>query len=228
MRIIKATVEKVEDFQKEDMIDALKLMGFDFLEMNFYRRVELDGDLVLYAEMYDDAILITVYKDNQEVASDQFTAPTRFIDFVEDTLNQYDIETAEIVEPDELVVADNGITISASRIFSKSFQNRHDNSRRNKTTTQDFVKKLARVKSSNVWSYAFQPKDEKTGDMLMQFKRKDGGPGDIYIYYNVPNKIWQRLVASPSKGHAFWALIRNVYTYAKLTGDKRTKLANGI
>ena len=62
----------------------------------------------------------------------------------------------------------------------------------------------------------------------MQFKRKDGGPGDIYIYYNVPNKIWQRLVASPSKGHAFWALIRNVYTYAKLTGDKRTKLANGI
>ena len=228
MRIIKATVEKVEDFQKEDMIDALKLMGFDFLEMNFYRRVELDGDLVLYAEMYDDAILITVYKDNQEVASDQFTAPTRFIDFVEDTLNQYDIETAEIVEPDELVVADNGITISASRIFSKSFQNRHDNSRRNKTTTQDFVKKLARVKSSNVTSYAFQPKDEKTGDMLMQFKRKDGGPGDIYIYYNVPNKIWQRLVASPSKGHAFWALIRNVYTYAKLTGDKRTKLANGI
>lgn len=228
MRIIKATVEKVEDFQKEDMIDALKLMGFDFLEMNFYRRVELDGDLVLYAEMYDDAILITVYKDNQEVASDQFTAPTRFIDFVEDTLNQYDIETAEIVEPDELVVADNGITISASRIFSKSFQNRHDTSRRNKTTTQDFVKKLARVKSSNVWSYAFQPKDEKTGDMLMQFKKKDGGPGDIYIYYNVPSKLWQRFVASPSKGHFMWQFIRNVFTYAKLTGDKRTHLPNGI
>lgn len=228
MKIIKATVEKIEDFQKEDMKDALKLMGFDFLEMNFYRRVELDGDLVLYAELYDDAVLITVYFENQEVSSDQFTAPTRFIDFIEDTLSEYEIETAEIVDPEELDISDKGIVCASKRVFSKSFQNSHDNSRRNKTTTQDFVKKLTRVKSSNVWSYAFQPKDEKTGDMLMQFKKKDGGPGDIYIYYNVPNKIWQRLVAAPSKGHAFWALIRNVYTYAKLTGDKRTKLANGI
>ena len=85
MRIIKATVEKIEDFQKEDMKDALKLMGFDYLEMNFYRRTELDGDLVLYAELYDDAVLITVYKDNQEVSSEQYTSPIRFIDFVEDT-----------------------------------------------------------------------------------------------------------------------------------------------
>ena len=237
MRIIKATVEKIEDFQKEDMKDALTLMGFDYLEMNFYRRVELDGDLVIYAELYDDAVLVTVYECNQEAFSDQFSAPTRFIDFVEDTLRQYDIETAEIVDPDELVIADNGIITASTNdalvaatvsITAKSFQNRHDTSRRNKTTTQDFVKQLARVKSSNVWSYAFQPKDEKTGDMLMQFKKKDGGPGDIYIYYNVPTKIWQRLVASPSKGHAFWALIRNVYTYAKLTGDKRTYLPNGI
>ena len=64
--------------------------------------------------------------------------------------------------------------------------------------------------------------------MLMQFKAKDGGPGDIYIYYNVPTKIWQRLVAAPSKGHFMWENIRNIFTYAKLTGDKRTKLANGI
>lgn len=228
MRIIKATVEKIEDFQKEDMKDALKLMGFDFLEMNFYRRVELDGDLVLYAELYDDAVLITVYFENQEVSSDQFTAPTRFIDFIEDTLSEYDIETAEIVDPEELDISDKGVVCASKRVFSKSFQNSHDTSRRNKTTTQDFVKKLARVKSSNVWSYAFQPKDEKTGDMLMQFKKKDGGPGDIYIYYNVPNKLWQRFVAAPSKGHYFWQNIRNIFTYAKLTGDKRTHLPNGI
>lgn len=228
MRIVKATVEKIEDFQKEDMKDALKLMGFDYLEMNFYRRVELDGDLVIYAELYDDAVVITVYKNNQLIAEDTISAPVRFIDFVEDILKQHDIEVAEIVEPEELTIMDNGIVTAATRIFSKDYQNSHDTSRRNKTTTQDFVKKLARVKSSNVWSYAFQPKDEKLGDMMMQFKRKDGGPGDIYIYYNVPNKIWQRLVASPSKGHAFWALIRNVYTYAKLTGDKRTHLPNGI
>ena len=78
MRIIKATVEKIEDFQKEDMKDALKLMGFDYLEMNFYRRVDLDGDLVIYGELYDDAILVTVYKDNQEIESNQFSSAVRF------------------------------------------------------------------------------------------------------------------------------------------------------
>ena len=229
MRIIKATVEKIEDFRKAEMKDALKLMGFDYLEMNFYRRVELNGDLVLYAELYDDAVQVTVYKNNQSVDSKQFTVPVRFIDYIDDILKQYDIDTAEIVEPYELEIADKGIVTGSTNIFAKrDRQNRHDNSRRNKTTTQDFVKKLSRVKSSNVWSYAFQPKDDKTGDMLMQFKKSGGGPGDIYIYYNVPNKIWQRLVASPSKGHAFWALIRNIYTYAKLTGDKRTHLPNGI
>lgn len=228
MRIIKATVEKIEDFRKEDMKDALKLMGFDYLEMNFYRRVELDGDLVLYAELYDDAVVITVYENNQPIAEDTISAPVRFIDFVEDILDQHNIEVAEIVEPEELAIVDNGIVTAAKRIFSKDYQNSHDTSRRNKTTTKDFVNKLARVKSSNVWSYAFQPKDEKLGDMLMQFKAKNGGPGDIYIYYNVPNKVWQRLVAAPSKGHAFWSLVRNVYTYAKLTGDKRTHLPNGI
>ena len=228
MRIVKATVEKIEDFRKDDMKDALRLMGFDYLDMNFYRRVELDGDLVLYAELYDDAVLVTVYRDNQEVSSDQFTASIRFIDYVEDILNQYDIQYSEIVDPDELIIADKGISVTATKVFSKSFQNRHDNSKRNKTTTQDFVKKLARVKSSNVWSYAFQPKDDRTGDMLMQFKAKNGGPGDIYIYYNVPSKLWQKFVAAPSKGHYFWQFVRNVFTYAKLTGDKRTKLPNGI
>ena len=229
MRIVKATVEKIEDFQKEDMKDALKLMGFDFLEMNFYRRVELDGDLVIYAELYDDAVVVTVYKDNQPIAEDTISIPVKFIDFVEDILADYDISTAEIVDPDELLIADTGIVTAAKRVFAKGYdQNRHDTSKRNKTTTKDFVKKLARVKSSNVWSYAFQPKDEKQGDMLMQFKNNTGGPGDIYIYYNVPSKIWQRFVAAPSKGHFMWEYIRNVYTYAKLTGDKRTHLPNGI
>ena len=227
MKIIKATVEKIEDFQKDDMKDALKLMGFDYLEMNFYRRVDLDGDLVLYAELYDDAVLVTVYKDNQEISSDTFSAPVRFIDFVEDTLNQYDIEYTEVVEPDDLVIADQGITVSATTILAKGF-NRHDTSKRNKTTTRDFIKKLRQVDSSNVWSYAFQPKDEKFGDMLMQFKAKGGGPGDIYIYYNVPNKLWQRFSVAESKGGFFWRFVRNVFTYAKLTGDKRTHLPNGI
>ena len=232
MRIIKASVEKIEDFQRQDMVDALRLMGFDYLEMNFYRRTELNGDLVFYAELYDDAVLVTVYSNNTEIDHKQFISPIRFIDFIEGTLTKYGIEVAQLVEPEEMEIRDNGIFVSASTIIARSQrsfrQDSHDTSRRTKTTTKDFVKKLARVKSSNVWSYAFQPKDDQMGDMLMQFKAKNGGPGDIYIYYNVPNKVWQRLVAANSKGHCFWELIRNVYTYAKLTGDKRTKLANGI
>lgn len=259
MRIIKATVEKIEDFRKDEMQDALRLMGFDYLEMNFYRRVELDGDLVFYAELYDDAILITVYKKNQEVGSEQFISAIRFIDYVESILKEYDIEVGEVIDVDELVIADDGIMVSASTVLARrnhhsrnnkkkrkaqqsaqppkpaqnyskpSYKDRHDHAQRNKTTTKDFVKKLARVDSSNVWSMAFQPKDDKYGDMLMQFKGKGGkGPGDIYIYYNVENTVWQKLVVAPSKGHAFWKLVRNYYTYAKLTGDKKTHLPNGI
>ena len=229
MRIVKASVEKIEDFRKDEMRDALRLMGFDYLEMNFYRRVELDGDLVFYAELYDDAILITIYKNNQEISSEQFTSAIRFIDHVESILQQYDIPVAELIEPDELVLIDNGIITASRKVFAKGF-NRHDTSKRNKTTTQDFVKELSRVKSSNVWSYAFQPKDDKKGDMLVQFKGKRGGPGDIYIYYDVLNEIWKRFYLAPSKGRFFWKHIRNNMhiRYAKLTGDKRTHLPNGI
>lgn len=229
MRIVRATVEKIEDFRKDEMKDALKFMGFDYLEMNFYRRIELNGDLVMYAELYDDAILVTIYNKNQELDSQQFTSSIRFIDFIEEILAQYGISTGEIVDPDELILADNGITISAATILARGF-NRHDNSKRNKTTTKDFAQKLQRVKSSNVWSYAFQPKDNTFGDMLVQFKGKGGGPGDIYIYYNVPNKIWQRFYLAQSKGHFFWEHIRNntKIRYAKLTGDKTTKLPHGI
>jgi len=234
MRIIKATVEKIEDFQKEDMKEALKLMGFDYLEMNFYRRVDLDGDLVIYGELYDDAVLITVYDKNQEIGSEQFSSAVRFIDFVEDILNRYNIQYNKEVEPDDLVIADNGITVSAATILAGF--NQHDTSRRKKTTTQDFVKQLMPTESSNIWSYAFQPKDETFGDMLVQFKGNQGaggrrgGPGDIYIYYNVPNKLWQRFYLAKSKGGFFWRYIRNnaKIRYAKLTGDKRTHLPHGI
>lgn len=229
MRIVKASVEKIEDFRKDEMKEALHLMGFDYLEMNFYRRVDLDGDLVFYAELYDDGLLLTIYENNKEIDHKQFTVAIRFIDFIEKILDQHDIQSAEVVEPDDMLIYDNGIVVASTILARRSFrQDRHDNSRREKTTTKDFVKKLARVKSSNVWSYAFQPKDDKVGDMLTQFKAKNGGPGDIYIYYNVPSRIWQRFVAAPSKGHFFWEFIRNVFTYAKLTGDKKTKLPNGI
>lgn len=96
--------------------------------------------------------------------------------------------------------------------------------------TKNFSNKLIRVKSSNVWSIGLNMKDrkDKTGDLLVQFKGKTGGPGDVYIYYDVPFALYRKWQTAPSKGHFFWKYIRNYYKYSKLTGDKKGKLKNAI
>lgn len=96
--------------------------------------------------------------------------------------------------------------------------------------TRELSKDMVRVKSSNMWAYRLNVKDRKdrTGDLLIQFKGKDGGPGDIYIYYDVPVSLHKKLISSPSKGHAFWKYIRNNFKYSKLTGNKRGILPNAI
>lgn len=97
-------------------------------------------------------------------------------------------------------------------------------------SSRDLSKKLQRVKSSNLWSYAFDIKDakDKFGTMLIQFKGTKGGPGDIYQYFDVPVNLWRRFISAASKGHFFWVYIRNNFQYRKLTGDKRGKLPNAI
>lgn len=97
-------------------------------------------------------------------------------------------------------------------------------------SAKDITSRMVKVKSSNVWSYAMNVRDTKKGigDVYVQFKNKLGGAGDIYVYYDVPAKVYRRWISAPSKGHYFWQYIRNNYMYAKLTGDKRTKLKNGI
>lgn len=91
---------------------------------------------------------------------------------------------------------------------------------------------LTRVKSSNVWAYGMKRDtiDEKTGtgDLLVQFKDKYGGPGHIYIYYDVPTKLYRQFITTPSKGSWFWKNIRHRFNYSKLTGDKRGKFPNAI
>ena len=255
MRIVRAHTEEYEDFfDIEAVQDALTLMGFAYLEMNFYRRLDPAEDVIFYAELFDDGVIIDYYKDGQRADTTTVSKPKDIISFVENHLGENGIDNAKIIQADELDMLDSGIaprSVMASRKHKKHGKKKKHGHKgksqtppayqqyatpttpgksasRQRTSTKDFVKKLMRVKSSNVWSYAFNPKDENVGDMLMQFKNKNGGPGDIYIYYDVPNKIWQRLVAAPSKGHAFWDMIRHRYTYAKLTGDKRTHLPNGI
>ena len=96
--------------------------------------------------------------------------------------------------------------------------------------TRHLANDIVRVKSSNVWGYAFNVKNnsDSTGDLVVQFKGKNGGPGDIYIYYDVPVKLYQRWQSAPSKGHFFWVYIRNNFKYSKLTGNKRGVLRNAV
>ncbi len=96
--------------------------------------------------------------------------------------------------------------------------------------TRDLTKQLVRVRSSNIWSVGMnvRSRGDRTGDVLVQFKDKDGGAGDIYIYYDVPITIYRKWASASSRGHYFWQNIRNYYKYAKLTGNKKTYLPNGL
>lgn len=97
-------------------------------------------------------------------------------------------------------------------------------------SSRDLSKNLVRVKSSNLWAYTISIKDNKSkvGDVLCQFKGKNGGPGDIYMYYDVPVSLWRKWLTAPSKGHFFWQYIRNNFYYRKLTGNKKGVLKNAI
>lgn len=100
---------------------------------------------------------------------------------------------------------------------------------KHKKDSREITKNMIRVRSSNVWSYAFDiEQGYDLGTLYVQFKDERSRPGDIYRYYGVPYKIYHKLVAAPSKGHAFWKYIRNKYQYSKLTGDKRGKLKNAV
>ena len=98
-------------------------------------------------------------------------------------------------------------------------------------SSKDFVKNnLVRVKSSNIWAYGMDIKNngDKFGTLYIQFKGPTGGPGDAYSYEDVPIKVWNAGISAPSKGHWFWKYIRNNYMYRKLTGDKIGKLPNAL
>ena len=97
-------------------------------------------------------------------------------------------------------------------------------------SSRDLTQNLVRVRSSNVWAYGINIKNRKdrTGDLVVQFKNKNGGAGDVYIYYDVPVQIFRRWQSATSVGHYFWVYIRNHYNYSKLTGNKRGMLPNAV
>lgn len=211
-------------FNYNEMLEAIQMLGFEQIEMNFFRRMddietelgkkfpECNSQLVFYVELMEDRVGVHVYEDAILKDYKTFIDPLSFIDFVESTLESHGIESVALTPIDSSIIIDGKPIVAAD----------------NRISTKDMLKKMLRVKSSNLWSYAFQPKDYNKGTMVIQFKGPNGGPQDAYVYYDVPNKLWQKFVAAPSKGHFFWQHIRNVFKYGKLTGDKRTKLPNGV
>ena len=96
--------------------------------------------------------------------------------------------------------------------------------------TRDLSKNMVRVRSSNMWGYSMniRKNGDRVGDLLVQFKGKEGGPGDIYILYDVPITLFRKFVSAPSKGHFYYQHFRNNFYYSKLTGSKKGMLPNAI
>lgn len=97
-------------------------------------------------------------------------------------------------------------------------------------SSRDLTKNLVRTKSSNVWAYGMDvhKAGDSEGDVVIQFKDTNGGPGDIYQYLDVPVRLYRRFISAPSKGHFFWQYIRDNFPYRKLTGNRRGVLPNAI
>lgn len=97
-------------------------------------------------------------------------------------------------------------------------------------SAKEVVNDLIRVKSSNVWAYGVEPHNDNPaiGDIYVQFKGKNGGPGDVYKYYDVYVNLWRKFITAPSKGHFVWKYLRNKFLYSKLTGDRKGVSPNAI
>lgn len=105
----------------------------------------------------------------------------------------------------------------------------HSSRNKRRKDSREITDHMVRCRSSNLWGYAFDIQDgENVGTLYVQFKSTQGGPGDIYRYYEVPISIYRKLISAPSKGHAHHKYIRHKYLYSKLTGDKKTHLKNGL
>ena len=169
--------------------------------------LELSEDSMIMCNYSDGSAMITVYAGKKVVSSKSVSNIRQLIKRVDKAIhsstNQEDEDFGISVKPKSITAAIN---------------------------TKDLANKLVRVKSSNVWAYGMniRKRGNKIGDVITQFKGTDGGPGDVYIYYDVPIRVYQRWQSAPSKGHFFWQYLRNNYKYSKLTGDKKGKLPNAV
>ena len=216
------TVRSAENFiNQRDYVNAstdklpIEESDLDFIEMIYGASYTPNG-----RQLKTNTFTLTIPKDFKQTHTVRLKAnakgtPDQLLDDVEKLL----VELDELSEPVVSSVTYRGTELR--EIIAKSDRRR---------TARDIVKDLVRVRSSNVWAYGIEIKDNKAkvGDVYIQFKAKNGGPGDIYRYYEVPINVWRKLLSSQSKGHGVWVLLRNNFYYPKLTGDRKGKLPNAI
>lgn len=205
-----------------DFKDAIKLLGMTKISDPFFKDTdayEMQGytedNKSIYIRLirYSDVLDVNYWVDGKRIPT--WSKPA-------DTLN-----IAKTISNIERMLKKYGYEIFANTMI---VENRHRSAIMAAFNTKDLAKNLVKVRSSNVWAYGMNIKNrkDKVGDLVVQFKDSEGGPGDVYIYYDVPIIVYRRWQSAPSKGHYFWVYIRNNYSYSKLTGDKRGKLKNVI
>lgn len=67
-----------------------------------------------------------------------------------------------------------------------------------------------KIVSSNIMSADY---DRRKRELTMIFINR---PRWVYVYSNVPIKIWNEFINSQSKGEYFSAIIRDVYRYKRI------------
>lgn len=207
----------------------LECIGGELLRMGFYRKLK-NGFYIFESEEISNISLIFIngrYRFRIKDFNNEWVYPTwdgnsfRSSDEAFEWLYLHNAESAteDSIDFDESVFSNIIMTAVSDRLSIFAAIN-----------TRNLAKSLSHVKSSNIWAYGINVRNrkDKMGDVLVQFKAKNGGAGDIYIYYDVPKTIFNRWQSAPSKGHYFWVYIRNNFKYSKLTGDKIGKLDNAI
>ena len=206
----------------EEFKSAMNMLGFHESDNPFFNNdivyeYETDNNAhtLQIRVIYDDGTMCpTIWVDYKRVPSIRNTKDiTRLIRLVERYIIKYN-EDSEIF----------------SCVFLSDIADRDKYVIESSISTRDMMKNLVRVKSSNMWGMAInvrQPGD-RFGDVIVQFKGRNGGPDDVYQYFDVPVKLYRKWIGALSKGHFFWQYIRDNFKYRKLTGDKRGKLPNAV
>lgn len=202
--------------RSDELYEATAIFGMEpisqqlgYTTKSFYGNYTTDNhDIRISVRQYDDGIITNTYCDGSLVCQNMAASIDKFIKHMDTTFSKYGIPYIECCVCDPKY---------RQRVCAA-------------INTRNMAENLVRVKSSNLWSYGMNVKSnrDRTGDVVVQFKSKSGGAGDVYIYYDVPTTVYRRWQSAPSKGHYFWVYLRNNYKYSKLTGDKRGKLPNAV